>query len=306
MTLTELRYIVAVAQERHFGRAAARCFVSQPTLSVGVRKLEEELGVVLFERRRGGAVPTPAGARVVAQAQRVLEAVEALRRLADETRDPLDGPLRLGAIYTIGPYLFPPLIPLLHERAPRMPLVVEEGFTDDLLESLQQGALDAVLLATPVHEPGIEARALYREPFVVLVPASHPWRDREAIAAEDLAAEELLLLGRGHCFREQVIEACPACAAAVEAGRLQHAVAGSSLETIRYMVASGLGITVLPCSAAGADRYSQRLVEIRRFREPVPRRTVSIAWRRGFPRPAAIDAVAAAVRACGLSCVDYL
>jgi LysR family transcriptional regulator, hydrogen peroxide-inducible genes activator len=304
MTLTELRYIVALARERHFGRAAEACHVSQPTLSVGVKKLEEELGVVLFERSKTDISLTPVGARIVEQAQRVLDEAGIVRELALGAQDELAGPLRLGAIYTIGPYLFPHLIPLLHERLPQMPLVIEENYTARLAEKLKQGELDAILIALPFEEAGIVTEAVYEEPFVVVLPASHPWTEREQIAAVDLGTETetLLMLGAGHCFREQVLEACPACRHGSQA--LQKTLEGGSLETIRHMVASGMGITVLPCSAAGADRYSQRLLSIRRFTPPVPSRTVALAWRRHFPRPRALAALAEAIRDCELSCVS--
>ncbi|WP_297528840.1 hydrogen peroxide-inducible genes activator [Thiohalobacter sp.] len=303
MTLTELRYIVALARTRHFGRAAEACFVSQPTLSVAVRKLESELGVALFERRRQEAVPTPAGARIVEQAQRVLEEAERIRLFADESRDPLVGPLRLGAIYTIGPYVLPQLIPALHERAPQMPLVIEEGYTAQLSERLRLGELDAILIALPFEAPGLVTLPLYHEPFMVVVPADHPWRAREAIDPAELASEPLLMLGQGHCFRDQVLDACPACAARLEQGPLGQTVAGTSLETLRHMVASGLGITVLPCSAVGAERYAQRLLVTRRFREPAPGRRVALAWRKSFPRPGAIDALREALMSGLSSCL---
>ncbi len=305
MNLNELRYVVAVARERHFGRAAEACFVTQPTLSVAVRKLEEELGVKIFERRRNDVRITPIGEQVVAQAQRVLEEVERLRNIARQGQDPLLGPLRLGAIYTIGPYLIPPLIPVLAEMAPEMPLVIEENYTARLTEKLKRGELDAILIALPWEESGCDTLPLYEEPFVVLIPASHPWRERKQIRGAELAGEELLLLGSGHCFRDQVLQACPQCNRSAESG-LQQSVEGGSLETIRHMVASGLGITVLPCTAAGADSYTRRLVEIRRFAPPAPSRTVAIAWRKGYPREEAVRTVARAIRAVEMSCVRYL
>ncbi|HEY9150991.1 MAG TPA: LysR substrate-binding domain-containing protein [Gammaproteobacteria bacterium] len=303
MTLTELRYIVALARERHFGRAAESCHVSQPTLSVGVKKLEDELGVVLFERSKTDISLTPVGERIVEQAQRALDEAGVIKELAQGARDELAGPLRLGAIYTIGPYLFPHLIPLLHERLPQMPLVIEENYTARLGEKLKQGELDAILIALPFAEAGIVTQALYEEPFVVVLPTAHPWTARDQIAATDLGAEDetLLMLGAGHCFREQVLAACPACRHGSR--QLQKNLEGGSLETIRHMVASGMGITVLPCSAAGADRYSQRLLSIRRFAPPAPSRTVALAWRRHFPRPRALAALTEAVRDCELSCV---
>lgn len=301
MTLTELRYLVALAQQRHFGRAAEQCFVSQPTLSVAIKKLEEELGVQLFERRKLEATPTPIGQRIVEQAQRVLAEADTLKQLAEVGRDQLQGPLRVGAIYTIGPYLFPNLIPVLHERAPQMPLVIEENYTARLSERLRQGQIDAALIALPFEEPGLVTLPLYDESFVALIPSGHPWNARNTVEVADLAQETLLMLGSGHCFRTQVLEACPACEQRLAQPGLPQTVEGTSLETIRHMVASGMGITVLPATAAGADRYAQRLVSIRRFNPPEPHRTVALAWRVSFPRPRAIETLRQAILDSGLS-----
>ena len=304
MTLTELRYIVAVAREKHFGRAATVCHVSQPTLSVSVKKLEEELGVQIFERRASEITLTPIGERIVEQAQRALESADSVKLVAQQGKDQLSGPLKLGAIYTIGPYLFPELIPLLREQATDMPLVVEENYTSVLSTKLKNGELDIIIIALPFEEQGVVTMPLYDEPFVVLMPSSHPLTQRKMIKSENLEDETVLLLGAGHCFRDHVLEACPACVPRPgTTGDLQHTVEGGSLETIRHMVVSGLGVTVLPCTAAGADRYSQRLLEIRRFASPVPSRTVALAWRVSFPRPKVIDLVRDAIAACHLSCV---
>lgn len=303
MTLNELRYALALARHRHFGRAAEACFVSQPTLSVAVRKLEDELGVALFERGHEVRV-TPIGERIVAQAQRVLEEAEGIRELAQANQDQLGEPLRLGAIYTIGPYLLPPLLPVLHDRAPGMRLIIEENYTARLTERLRQGDLDVIVISLPYAEPGVVTLPLYDEPFVVLMPSGHPWRQRDAIDAEDLADDTVLLLGAGHCFREQVLEACPGCRRRRGDSELQQTVEGSSLETVRQMVASGFGVTVLPCTAAGADRYSERLLTIRRFREPAPTRRVALAWRSSFPRPRAIEVLRQSILACELSCIS--
>ena len=251
MTLTELRYIVALARERHFGRAAEKCFVSQPTLSQAIRKLEDELGVALFER--GGEVAlTPAGERVVAQAQRVLEEADAIREIAKQSRDPLAGPLKVGVIFTIGPYLLPRLIPVLHKRAPQMPLLIEENYTASLAERLKRGDIDVAIVALPFEEPGIAVAAVYDEDFVVAMPKEHAWASRRSLRADELVKESLLLLGTGHCFRDQVLNACPSLnRSSATPGSIQKTVEGSSLETIRLMVASGLGLTVLPASRAG-------------------------------------------------------
>jgi LysR family hydrogen peroxide-inducible transcriptional activator len=303
MTLTELRYIVAVARERHFGRAAEACFVSQPTLSVAVKKLEDELGVALFERRANEVGVTALGECIVTQAQRVLEETEALKQLAEQGQDPLTGSLRLGTIYTIGPYLLPHLIPALRKRAPKMPLLVEENFTAVLSARLRQGELDAIVISLPFEEPGVVTLALYDEPFVVALPPDHPWTRKKYIKAAELPEDNLLLLGSGHCFRDQVLKVCPALNRSA-AGSIQRTLEGSSLETIRHMVASGAGITVLPCSSvattAGPER---RLLATRPFASPAPSRRVALAWRKSFPRPQAIEALRQAVLASHPVCV---
>ncbi len=303
MTLTELRYIVAVASERHFGKAAEACFVSQPTLSVAVRKLEEELGVTLFERGKGDVRITPVGQRIVAQAQRVLEEVATIRQVALQSEDPLSQPLRLGAIHTIGPYLLPQIVPILHQRAPKMPLLLHENYTSELCDQLKRGELDVIIISLPFDEPGIVTDPLYEEPFVVLLPAGHPWNQLDFIEPAQVARESVLLLGPGHCFRDQILKLCPECGQSAALGDLRRGLEGSSLETIRHMVASGLGITILPCTSAGAGRYSERLVTIRRFKAPVPTRRVALAWRSSFPRREAVEVVRQAVLASGLTCV---
>lgn len=307
MTLTELRYIVAVARERHFGKAAVLCNVSQPTLSVAIKKLEEELGVAIFERRSSELSISPVGERIIEQAQQTLEAANSVKQVAEHGKNQLAGPLRIGAIHTIGPYLFPELIPLLRKAAPDMPLVIEENYTSVLTEKLKMGKLDIIIIALPFEEHGIVSKPLYREPFVVLLPVAHPLTARESINSKCLEKENVLLLGQGHCFRDHVIEACPDCVPkpGLE-GDLPHTVEGSSLETIRHMVVSGLGVTVLPCTAAGAHSYSQRLLAIRRFSKPIPSRTVALAWRVTYTRPKVIDVIDQAIRSCNLSCVSYI
>lgn len=302
MTLTELRYIVALARERHFGRAAAACFVSQPTLSVAVKKLEDELGVALFERRANEVDVTALGGHIVAQAQRVLEETETLKQLAAQGQDPLTGPLRLGTIYTIGPYLLPHLIPALRKRAPKMSLLVEENFTAVLSTRLRRGELDAIVISLPFEEPGIVTLALYDEPFVVALPPAHPWTRKKSIKAAELPEDNLLLLGSGHCFRDQVLKVCPALNRPA-AGSMQRTLEGSSLETIRHMVASGAGITVLPCSAVMGGAPEKRLLAIRPFTSPAPSRRVALAWRASFPRPQAIEALRQAALASHPACV---
>ena len=299
MTLTELRYIVAVARERHFGHAARSCFVSQPTLSVAIKKLEEELGVTLFERGPGEVSVTPVGQRVVEQAQRVLEEASRVKELAAAGHDPLAGTLRLGAIYTIGPYLLPKLIPVLRRMAPAMQLMIQENFTHKLAEALKQGEVDVILVALPFSEAGVATRAVYDEPFLVALPQGHALEKKKHITSDELARESLLLLGSGHCFRDQVLDLCSNVQRS-KRGALARTLEGGSLETIRQMVASGVGVTVLPATAVQPGESSGDLIRIRPFARPVPDRRVVLAWRKSFPRPEAIEALRQAILACDL------
>jgi LysR family hydrogen peroxide-inducible transcriptional activator len=307
MTLTELKYIVAVARARHFGHAAESCFVAQPTLSVAIKKLEDELGVVLFERGGSEVSVTPLGAQIVAQAERVLEQTAAIKELAKQNKDPLAGALRLGVIYTIGPYLLPPLVKNLIDNVPQMPLVLQENFTVRLLELLRQGELDAAIMALPLPDHGMSMQTLYDEPFVVAMPKSHPWAKRKEISAADLKTETMLLLGNGHCFRDQVLEVCPEMARFSSPGNgMQRTFEGSSLETIRHMVASGIGLTVLPRASVPDMHDKNGMLAFVPFMAPVPDRRVVIVWRKSFTRRAAIDAVCAAVAACDLPGVQMV
>ena len=284
MTLTELRYLVNLDKERHFGRAAERSFVSQPTLSVAVKKLEDELGVMLFERNRGEARPTPVGERIIAQARKVLAEAGRVEDMAREGRDELVGPLRFGAIYTVGPYLLPGLVPLMRERAPRMPLVIEENFTAKLLEQLRDNELDVAVIALPVDLHGLNAWSLYDEDFVVLLPQDHRWAAEKQIPAKRLAEEHLLLLGPGHCFRDQVISACPKC----------------------VMVVSGLGITVVPRTSVENRGEDKALLAWRPLAAPAPTRRLALVWRKTFPRREAIKLLREAIFATGLKGAIFL
>jgi LysR family hydrogen peroxide-inducible transcriptional activator len=296
MTLTELRYVVAVARERHFGRAAEACHVSQPTLSVAIRKLEEELGVQLFERRASQVALTDMGQRIVAQAKRVLDEASAVREIARQGRDPLSTPLRVGTIYTIGPYLLPGLIHQLQRKAPQMQLLLSENFTLKLLEQVRNGQIDVAILALPLPPSGLCVQPVYDEPFVVAVPRKHAWTRRKAVASADLQNETMLLLGSGHCFRDQVLDVCPELSRDSEpSDGMQRTFEGSSLETIRQMVATGIGITVMPRTAMPARVSRQSLVAYLPFRNPPPSRTVVLAWRRSFTRLAAIEALRRAI-----------
>jgi LysR family transcriptional regulator, hydrogen peroxide-inducible genes activator len=284
MTLTELKYIVAVAEAKHFGRAAERCFVSQPSLSAAVKHLEHELGVQIFERGKNEVLVTAIGTQVIAQANRVLEDAARVKTIVQQGNNPLDGPLRLGVIHTIAPYLLPELVAAMRELAPKMPLDIEENMTANLDRMLADGSIDVAILALPFQASGVEILPLYDEFFRAIVPIRHPWAKRKHIEASELDSQNLLLLSIGHCFRDQVLGACPEFSRLPEPGKQ-----GNSLETLRNMVASGMGISVLPATALTA-KYSSPLIKAVDFKSPPSRRVVA-AHRRGFPRMAAVEKI---------------
>lgn len=305
MTLTELRYIVAVAREKHFGHAAEACFVSQPTLSIAIKKLEDELEVKIFERGGSEVTVTPLGEAIVRQAQAVIEQAAAIKEIAKRGKDPVAGPLRLGIIYTIGPYLLPELVRQVIERTPQMPLMLQENFTVKLLEMLRAGELDCAILAEPFPDAGLAIAPLYDEPFMAAVPKDHPLARRRSVSAEELKQQTMLLLGTGHCFRDQVLEVCPEFARfATDAEGIRKSFEGSSLETIKHMVASGMGVTVVP--RLSVDALAQPHVRYIPFTPPAPSRRVVLAWRRSFTRYEAIAALRNAVYACKLDGVTRL
>lgn len=305
MTLTELRYIVAVARERHFGRAADACFVSQPTLSVAVKKLEEELDIKLFERGSSDIGVTPLGEEIIRQAQAVLEQAALIKEIAKRGKDPLAGALRLGVIYTIGPYLLPQLVKHVIEHVSQMPLMLQENFTTRLLDMLRSGEIDCAILAEPFSDAGLAMAPLYEEPFLVAVPRTHALARRKSISAEELKKETMLLLGTGHCFRDHVLDVCPEFARfSSDAEGIRKSFEGSSLETIRHMVAAGMGVTVVPSLSvpASADAH----VAFVPFKGHPPSRRVVLVWRRSFTRYEAIAALRNAVYACDLKGVTRL
>jgi LysR family hydrogen peroxide-inducible transcriptional activator len=296
MTLTELRYIVSLGQEKHFGRAAERCHVSQPTLSIAVKKLEQELGVALFERSVEGVQPTPLGEQVIVKARKLLEQTIEIKDVVSAGKDPLQGPLALGVLPTIGPYLLPQFIPLLQKLAAKMPLYIEEGGTERLGKKLRSGELDVIITSLPFAERDVVTQSLFAEPFVLLLPQSHPLAAKATIAATDLKPEEVLLLSEGHCFREQILQAFPHLQAEA-AGAVRPFVQGSTLETLRHMVASGLGITILPLTAVETPLYAPGLLVTRPFAAPAPSRALALSWRASFPRHKAIDVLRRAIEA---------
>ena len=320
MTLTELKYIVAVARERHFGKAAEACFVSQPTLSVAIKKLEEELEVKLFERNVNEVTVTPLGEEIVRQAQSVLEQAANIKEIAKRGKDPLAGALRLGVIYTIAPYLLPDLVKNIIARTPQMPLMLQENFTVKLLEMLRTGEIDCAIMAEPFPDTGLALAQLYDEPFMAVVPARHPLAARKSVTAEELKHETMLLLGTGHCFRDHVLEVCPEFARfSSDAEGIRRSFEGSSLETLKHMVAAGMGITLVPRlgvpkSAFATTRGQRRgdaddeqgFVKYLPFEGEPPTRRVVLAWRRSFTRYEAIAALRNAIFACELPGVQRL
>lgn len=300
MTLNELRFIVAVAQERNFRRAAERSFISQPALSLAIQKLEEDLGIKIFERGKSEITVTPVGNAVVEQAQRVLEEAERIREIAKQGSNQLTASLRIGVIHSVGPYLLPDLIPALKKFAPEMPLEVEENITANLEVLLRNGKLDVIVIALPFGDTSILTHALYDEDFEVVVSTAHGWVDRRSIKAQELSEEKVLLLDSGHCFSNQVAEACPDLNR--KGADIQK---GTSLETIRNMVASGLGITVLPASA-NSSRYRSKLLKIIPFAKPIPSRRIALAWRKSFARTQAIEVLIQAVASAKIVGINKL
>ncbi len=318
MTLTELKYIVAVARERHFGKAADACFVSQPTLSVAVKKLEEELEVKLFERSANEVTVTPLGEEIVRQAQSVLEQAANIKDIAKRGKDPLAGALKLGVIYTIAPYLLPDLVRQVITRTPQMPLMLQENFTVKLLEMLRTGEIDCAILAEPFPDAGLAIAPLYDEPFFAAVPRDHPLAQQSSVSADALKNETMLLLGNGHCFRDHVLEVCPEFARfSSNAEGIRKSFEGSSLETIKHMVAAGMGITLVPRLSVpegallpkkrGKDDAFVKYLPVQDDKgAPPPTRRVVLAWRRSFTRYEAIAALRNAVYACALPGVARL
>ena len=316
MTLTELKYIVAVARERHFGKAADACYVSQPTLSVAVKKLEEELDLKLFERSANEVTVTPLGEEIVRQAQSVLEQAASIKEIAKRGKDPLAGALKLGVIYTIGPYLLPDLVRQMINHTPQMPLMLQENFTVKLLEMLRTGEIDCAILAEPFPDTGLALAPLYDEPFFAAVPTNHPLADRVTVTSEELKKETMLLLGAGHCFRDHVLEVCPEFARfSSNTEGIRKSFEGSSLETIKHMVSAGMGITLVPRLSIPKDAFSVKpkrkkdedpYIKYLPFEGDAPTRRVVLAWRRSFTRYEAIAALRNAVYACELPGVKRL
>lgn len=290
MNLRDLRYLVALADARHFGRAAEKSHVSQPTLSAQIRKLEEYLGVQLVERQPRKVALTDVGERVVERARRIVRDSDEMVELAKQSRDPLAGKLRVALIPTIGPYLLPTVSPRIRKAVPKLQLMLYEYQTGMLMDRLREGEIDLGILALGFETDEFESRVLYEEPFTVALPAAHPLAKKTSLKIEDLSGETLLLLEDGHCLRDQALDVC----GRVDVRETQDFRA-TSLETLRQMVAAGLGITLLPELATEGPFASGRSVAVRPFQKPVPRRTVGAIWRKSSTRLPAIEAVCEAI-----------
>ena len=290
MTLQDLRYVVTLAEMKHFARAAEACYVSQPTLSTQIKKLEAELGVALFERTNKRVMPTPVGEALIAQARVVLQEADKLRDMAQQAHDPMSGPIQLGVIPTLGPYLLPHLVPRLREDYPHLRLYLREDLTAMLVERLRAGILDAILVALPIQSDGLEILELFREPFVMALPTGDPLTQKVEVVESDLVGASLLLLEDGHCLRDQALAVCGFPARGGEDFR------ASSLETLRQMVAAGVGCTLLPILATHSVPPSESLIELRPFANPAPYRAIGMAVRRGFPRMEMVQTLAAFIR----------
>ncbi|MEW5967718.1 MAG: LysR substrate-binding domain-containing protein [Pseudomonadota bacterium] len=292
MTLQELKYLVALADHGHFGRAAEACFITQSTLSTQIKKLEDFLGVTLFDRSLKRVTPTPIGKEILAAARNIVEEAERIRELAKHAQDPMARTLHLGVIPTLGPYYLPHALTLVHRKHPGLRMLLREEMTPQILEHLVDGKLDAGLLALPVTDDALRVEPLFYEPFFAALPAGHALAVRKELKVADIMGEKLLLLDEGHCLRDQALDVCGS------GSRGREEVRATSLETLRQMVGMGLGVTLLPALSVDAGpRVSKKSVEIRPFKSPPPGRTIALAWRRRAPFPETFERLAHTLKA---------
>ena len=296
MNLRDLRYLVALADTRHFGKAAARCYVSQPTLSAQIKKLEEYLGVELIERQPRRVALTEIGEQLVARARRIIDDSDELLSMARGQRDPLSGSLKVALIPTIGPYLLPQIAKKLRKQLPKLKLMLYEYQTEPLLRALRAGEIDMGILALPVHADGVDTCKLYDEDFVIALPKGHSLSDKASVKLNDLAGDSLLLLEDGHCMRDQALDICSY--ADLDEDQDYRA---TSLETLRQMVAAGMGVTLLPKLSTQGPFGSDKSVVIKPFPKPIPTRTVGAVWRKSSTRNAAIKAVCDVITQCNVT-----
>ena len=275
MNLRDLRYFVALAEHKHFGRAAQASFVSQPTLSTQIKKLEDELGVALVERTPRKVLLTEAGKEILLRAREVLTEVDQIKAIARRTIDPESGTLRLGIFPTLGPYLLPHVVPQIRARFPRLELLLVEEKTEILLKQLREGRLDATVLALPIHDDQLHAEFLFEEPFLLAVPEHHALSKRKTLKLGDLSDQSLLLLEDGHCLRDQALEVCALSGASEKSG-----FRATSLETLRQMVAANVGITLLPALAVKPPVARSESIHLMQFRGDPPSRRIAMLWRK--------------------------
>jgi len=292
MTLQELKYLVALADHGHFGRAAEACFITQSTLSTQIKKLEDYLGVTLFDRSLKRVTPTPIGREILQAARNIVEESERIRELAKHAQDPMARTIHLGVIPTLGPYYLPHALTLVHKKHPGLRMLLREEMTPQILEHLTDGKLDAGLLALPVTDDSLRVEPLFYEPFYAALPAGHALAKRDVLKVSDIMSEKLLLLDEGHCLRDQALDVCGT------GSRGREEVRATSLETLRQMVGMGLGLTLLPALAVDAGpRQNKKAVEIRPFKSPPPGRTIALAWRKRAPFPETFERLAATLKA---------
>jgi len=292
MTLQELKYLVALADHGHFGKAAESCFITQSTLSTQIKKLEDFLGVTLFDRSLKRVTPTPIGREILQAARNIVEEAERIREVARHAQDPMSRTIHLGVIPTLGPYYLPHALTLVHKKHPGLRMLLREEMTPQILEHLLDGKLDAGLLALPVTDDSLRVEPLFYEPFYAALPAGHPLARRDVLKVADIMGEKLLLLDEGHCLRDQALDVCGT------GSRGREEVRATSLETLRQMVGMGLGLTLLPALSVDAGpRQNKKAVEIRPFKSPPPGRTIALAWRKRAPFPETFERLAATLKA---------
>ena len=292
MTLQELKYLVALADHGHFGRAAEACFITQSTLSTQIKKLEDFLGVTLFDRSLKRVTPTPIGREILQAARNIVEEAERIREVAKHAQDPMTRTLHLGVIPTLGPYYLPHALTLVHKKHPGLRMLLREEMTPQILEHLVDGKLDAGLLALPVTDDSLRVEPLFYEPFYAALPTGHALANRDVLKVSDIMEEKLLLLDEGHCLRDQALDVCGS------GSRGREEVRATSLETLRQMVGMGLGLTLLPALSVDAGpRVSKKAVEIRPFKKPAPGRTIGLVWRKRAPFPETFERLAATLKA---------
>ncbi len=292
MTLQELKYLVALADHGHFGKAAESCFITQSTLSTQIKKLEDFLGVTLFDRSLKRVTPTPIGREILQAARNIVEEAERIREVAKHAQDPMARTIHLGVIPTLGPYYLPHALTLAHKKHPGLRLLLREEMTPQILEHLVDGKLDAGLLALPVTDDSLRVEPLFYEPFFAALPAGHALAKHAELKVSDIMSEKLLLLDEGHCLRDQALDVCGT------GSRGREEVRATSLETLRQMVGMGLGLTLLPALAVDAGpRTSKKMIETRPFKSPPPGRTIGLAWRKRAPFPETFERLAATLKA---------